>query len=420
MGFFQKLFGMGGNAKPPLPEKTELQLKDVKIVAEQEAQKKLAPFLANAKTKIGGILSELEQIKKIAEEFSRKPIKTENPQHEKIAKQMKENYFLRIPKILDEIKKPGTLDFESVREFHVRLQKSVMQITKITSDNRYLIFFYKEEFERLGGPIKALAEAMDELGNEIGRNSEVHSTGKKINDALEEISRWEGQLLENTAAARRIGQELEDREKNFDANAYGNAEGACKRAENGISRNGMQISKIKGEIAGILLPLERLLRKYEKNAPDKRNAKIAKNYYENHLGALMAEDGKVSGLHAICDEIDKMLSENTLSEDERDRKKHQEIFQRIRQGEVLENRQKLLQLQEEAELLNADLIAKRKVLSEIGKKSADIDARKAERRKLENERSEMLEKIDSQRLQLCESMGALSGKQVVIVPRESG
>ena len=101
---------------------------------------------------------------------------------------MKENYFERIPKLLSQMDAPKEINFTNLQEFHARSVAIISQIEKITSDNRYLIFFFREEFEKLGGPVKSLAKKVDEFGKGILENQKYLEEAENSIRILENIN----------------------------------------------------------------------------------------------------------------------------------------------------------------------------------------------------------------------------------------
>lgn len=348
----RKLFAGGKNEKKPqepLPKEMRLSPKDLEPYLQAELDLRLKGFYGKADGRIKAIIALFKEIEAAALEFSKKTLSVENPQYEKIAKQMKENYFSRIPKILGGVKRPEKMDYESIMKFHGETLQAMLQITKITSDNRYLVIFYKEEFGKLGGPIKALSEEEDALGKLVAENSPTYESAGRIGSSIrtahaliaeiEEKNLRKAGLeagLEESAGRYRKSEEESEMEKAIILDRR-------KKELEGI------ISGYKGGIAALIQPMERLLRKFEKASSDRKLGKTADAYLKDHLAAARSEGIELSELRALCTEIGKLLVENKIEEEARDKNKHLGIIRRILAGEVRELMERLGKAERELE-----------------------------------------------------------------------
>lgn len=415
--FLKKIFGESPREAPAKERaliKTDLP--GLESLIERKRDEALSPFFREANSKLDSILSLFMQVGRAADEFSKKPLKVENPQHEKIARQMKENYFVRIPKILSGVKKPKHVDYEEISRFHSETLRAMQDLTKITSDNRYLIFFYREEFERLGGPVKALAQESDALGALLEGNSTHFREGKALLEDARALLEEEKKLAEKKGDLAHAVAEAGAAKGRYIEGDEGNARRRASEHGLRIADIEGQISHIKTEIASLMLPLARLLRKFEKTSQEKALSKTAAGYLEDHLVAMRSEDPGLPRLIAVCGEIERLIEENKLVEEQKDRAKHSEIIGRIKAGAA----EALLSNLKSAEQVKMKLDSE---LKDLEKELARFEALKDEVARFEGkvlgeeEALKAQEKIVAARKgSLSERAGAYIGSGIELLP----
>ncbi|MFH1257429.1 MAG: hypothetical protein ABIG96_00780 [Candidatus Micrarchaeota archaeon] len=333
MGFLEAIFGK----KEKEPEKpAAMEFPKIRGEAQRELDSKMKIFYEEAPGDVERIWEKLAEIREVLEGFSKKPIKTENPQHENIAKQMKENFFVRLPKIIGNVRKPEGKEFRDYREFHSQIVQAMAQITKITSDNRYLLFFFKEEFEKLGGPVKDLVKLVDGMGEDL------QEEGKKLDGfeaLMKEVEAYEAEGKRISEAEGKIAKnrmEISQLEAQLEKSGKKGTEARKIELENAAADLRRASSAKRDTIASIILPLERIIRKYVKISAEKGNSKAAEAFLGDHMDAL-GKPGGMESLKIIAKEIDAMLSDGRLQEDAKDLHKHRESISRILSGELEES-----------------------------------------------------------------------------------
>ncbi len=388
MGFLDRILGKRReSAEGPKIQKLQVRLEDAEDAIQRELDLRMGPFYSDADMKIEGIMRLLAEVREIARAFANKPIKTENPQHEKIAKQMRDNFSKRIPKLLDDVKRPVKRDFEGVIKFHKDALKALQQLSKITYDNRYLPFFFKEEFEKLGGPVRNLAKAIEELGKGIEGSKKDYENANKYRSEIKRIDAErkrmpveEGRVSERLKAAEALVIQTDERERN---------KGEIEKIERESAGLHIEESKLRGEVASLVLPLERVLRKYERISLNKSHSAIVREVLRDHLDLLRGDGRK--GFMEICKELKEMLEEGKLQEDEKDKGKHLAVLRGIDDGRIDEL---ILKLEEIERKIDAE---------EEGKKQLRKKIDSEEQR--EREKTEKIDKIKREMAEITEAKG---------------
>ncbi|MFH1443031.1 MAG: hypothetical protein ABIG96_03270 [Candidatus Micrarchaeota archaeon] len=376
MDLLKKLLGGNSHAKPPgRPEKIILRLMELRPEIERRRTELLAPFYKESDAAIGEITGLFGKIGSAVGALSRKPIKAENPQYEKIAKQMKVNYFARIPKILEAVARPERIDFGGISNFHSTTVATMVQLTKITSDNRYLMYFYKEEFEALGEPIRQLALAEGDLGRAISGN------GKHFNEAhiiFGGIADLEGAIAQAEKLIERESDLMKRIEKygGYDKKEEGDAARKLEELQKAGSEIDLEIAHQKTDIASLMQPLERPLRKFERIAIEKKHASLASGMADDHLAAMRNDGKTLPALKSLCAELERMLLDGKIEEGEKDKAKHLEILRKILEGRA------------EGMLMKLEAAEKRR--KEMGNAIMDAERKVEEFRKIQKDREELV------------------------------
>ncbi|MEK6954173.1 MAG: hypothetical protein AABX01_04140 [Candidatus Micrarchaeota archaeon] len=400
----------------------EIQIGEVNNLIERGLDLKLAPFVKNSQKTIGEITALFREIEGMAGEFSKKPLTVKDPQHEKIASQMRENYFVRIPKILGTIKKPEKIDFIAISDFHSETLSAMLQITKITSDNRYLIFFYKEEFGRMGGPIKELSEKADLLGGEISENAQKYQEAQAIYGMASgigihgaKIAELNGKIAELRIKIAKIGAELGDKKNRVNDGQDGEIEEKLGLLKSESARNGEEITHFKNRIGSLILPLERPLRKFEKISKDKKASLIARKYLRDHLIALKEEKPQLPDLMPIMDALEKMLRDGAIIEDEKDLAKHLEAILKIKGGAIGGWLNGLRQAEMMAEEIGGKIKGEQAKLDALLAKKGEASALEVELQKIQMEINDADALGVGEILMLSQKAGKFLGRDVKIV-----
>lgn len=363
MEFLKKLLGISNKPQEIKKEITEISLIESREFAIRARDAKLAPFYASSRQKVIEILDLFKEIQLRFGEFSRKEIKIETPEHEKIARQMKENYFERIPKLLSQINAPKGSDYSDLLEFHSQANGVISQIGKITSDNRYLIFFFREDFEKLEVPLRALAKKMDEFGREISLNEKYLKEFGDATGILEKIIGLESEIVK----AKEAKMEMEGNAKGL-LEKQGKQEDGIE-TEIGLEKSKIldlenQISRERGEIANIILPLQRVFRKFSRIALEKRLSLLSDEFSNDYFGEISGEAGDRKLLELI-EEVGKQLISGNISEDTKDREKHLELIARIKAGAIAASLERLRPLESSKMLAQESL---KNLEEELGKR----------------------------------------------------
>jgi hypothetical protein len=336
MGIFDIFFG-GKNKQTHIAEqrpKIEMQIDEITDFISKKSQSKLEPFISGAEGEISQILTEFKEIGIIAKELSVKPVKTENPTHERIARQMKENYSERLPKILSAIKAPEKNDYPEIQKFHSQVVGQLISITKITSDNRYLPFFFKEEFEKLGEPVRRLATTVDALGKRLAESGGFFREGEGFRAEIGKIGKLKLEESQNSSRAAELEIALKEKNSKLDLGKKAELGSKVDDSIKALAELENRQSEVKSGITALVSPLERVLRKYEKITEEAGKIKIIDDFLKDQIGTLGESGASLKEFERVCSELKKALEEDRLKEDSKDKGKHLELLEKIRTGKL--------------------------------------------------------------------------------------
>ncbi|MBI5229375.1 hypothetical protein HY991_04645 [Candidatus Micrarchaeota archaeon] len=322
MGFFDYFLGKKKESSPasaPQPETKPLELSfsELEEFLDKEKEKSLAEIYPSSSELIQEILGEIHSLAAVLKDFEQKEVR-KDMDHYRIAIQMKENFFKRVPALL-EIKAPETISFDSLVHFHSRLFHSIASITKITSDNRYLIAFFGSDMDRIGKSMKSLASLNDELKKEIDSKASVVQEFNSVKDHLHEIRNLEYELEVSEKNKFKFEQEavvLEKEKKELETELIENKQ----KAEAELAALERDVSSTKDVFISVVSPLERPLRKFERICLEKEQLNAVKKLLDSPVDFLLSENGE-KAFKALLEKLKKAVDADFIEKDTRVREK---------------------------------------------------------------------------------------------------
>ncbi len=345
MGFFDFLFGQ----KKPVPqtapgagtgnepgEARQLSLQELSALVEENREKFMPEIVPQCEKIAEKAREEINSLHDDLADFSRVQLDPQM-QHYNIARQMKPEFEKRAPQALDSLKFPSAQTFGECERFHRDLATLIVQFTKISSDNRYLLVLFPENFKEIGNRMKNLASISDELGKTI----EPKKTGAQKFDAISSGIRELASASEKIAAAKQEEQkaeselaqgkaELERAQKNIEN------QGPSFRAREKILRLEEEEKTARQKLRGIFSPLEHSLKKYARICGDNREAKAAAEYAEDAEAAAMNEPAGQPMLAKICAGAKESLETGGMEKDEKAKAKALAALQAACEGKTVE------------------------------------------------------------------------------------
>lgn len=309
MGLWERLFGGGGKKERAPPEEILLEWDGVPDFLEAEKKRVLEPHLPAAWRLMEGICAGFAELRREIGGLFLRPIETQQPNLQRIASQMRDNYVKRAMQAAEQINAPAQPGFGDVEKFHGQVVEALKNLNKTAFDNRYLIGFYKKDFEKLGEIVQPIARRADELGQWLEKQKpkvRAFETARKDweegEKLREEISGWRRKIAEAETDIRQLN----------DAGAS-DAEALKKKSEeNSRARFDAEarLSQAKSEAVGPVVPLQRLLRKYE-HACELKKKSVARKYAENAWLALH-DDARQQSLLSLCRDAKAMVAGGRL------------------------------------------------------------------------------------------------------------
>jgi len=274
----------------------------------------------------------------------------------KIAVQEKKNFLERFNTLTRSFTLPESET--NALEFTRELNQFVKTTAKSFSDNKYLYAFYRNEARAVGEAINALNATREEL-EQTRKQGETKTS--ECEALLQKISRLE-QTRASASKAARETQELSQKIEKLqaeNAEAEKQAEHAKKQAQRlqqEIQTAQKNASTLKQEAYNSLAPLERPLRKIQKNIQDKHLSRVANACSENFLKEAQRELSEQNSLTEII-EIAALL-ENKIKQVARDEKEEDKILKAInalRDGSVEKTLRKALEFEAQVTTLSKQL-----------------------------------------------------------------
>ena len=338
MDWLDKILGKAKKAQPQeAAEKTKEASVALEKIAEfltNERDKELSGALAGAPGKMAEIAADFEKLEADFTEMLSRPVQTQREEHRRIANHMKDNYLKRLPQILEKIRAPKAATYEAAAGFNAGVVESLQLLNKITADNRYLLFFYKNEFTALGKKLKETDSKAADFGKLVEslrptaeKYASAGAEAKKLIEGGEGLKKLKARMGEIERDAMAAAQKIEEA-------ASGKGAQKMEELEAKIIEAKKEEAALNSRASALLSPLERTFRKYEKNCTDKALLVILKAYREGPNEAVLAEKEGTPGLVTLCKAVQRELEQGKTGEDAKAREKYLEIMGKIIAGEM--------------------------------------------------------------------------------------
>ncbi len=342
MGFFDFLFGQKKQAEP-MPEAEARQgqgrsvsLQELSLLVADTREKFLSGAVPQCAEIAEKAREETSALQDALSEFSRVQLDLQM-QHYNIARQMKPEFEKRAPATMNSLKFPESPAFGECERFHRDFSSAIAQFTKVSSDNRYLLVLFPENFKEIGNRMKNLAKLSDELGKAI----EPKKAGAQKFDALASRIRELGFAVEKIGAAKQdeqkaeaglaqAGVELEKARKNLEN------QGPSLKAREKALRLEEEEKTARQKLRSIFSPLEHSLKKYAKVCGDNREARAALEYAEDAEAAAMKEPAGQPMLAKICAGAKESLETGGMEKDQKSKDKALAALQAACGGKTVE------------------------------------------------------------------------------------
>lgn len=410
MGLWERLLGVEKKEEPPVEE--TLEWKKIPEFLRKEEEARLEPRIPEALRLMREINAGFGELKREISGLFRKPI--DSQQLQRIAVQMRENYVKRAAQAADEIQVPAEPAFENVEAFHEKLLGVLTALNKSASDNRYLIGFYKQDFERLAEIMKPIARQTDELREWLEATRPAVQAFEAANKTWEEGERLRNEIIK----WERKSLELEGELKLLPVSGASDEDSVKKKLEENslaqIDAEG-RLSRAKSEAVGPIIRLQRLLRKYEHACGDKKKAADARQYSENAWQALKEDSGQ-RALRLICAEMSELANASRLPIENKEKGALDDLRQVLSSDSFAEK----IAEADAAEARLAELRDSGKAFERLLAEENERARRKSElEKRIESEKAEAEEARKTMQATVAKTQDAVAtatGKDAVIIP----
>ncbi len=287
MGFFDSIFGKKtGGAEVG----GRINARELGAELRREEEKKLAGAHPECGSLCDRIRESFSEIENVTRELEKKNVDMD-PAFAKIAGGMKTNFVPRA-RSATKIELKGK-NYSDLLLFHEGAMRNLATLTKISSDNRYLFHFFKDEMGRLGDAVKRATKYADELK---GRLEARRKSAEPIENLRADAERFEGNFAE-LASLRTSIANIQDEigEKTERASKLVHDESGFRKLE------GINAGKAKARelISARLGALGRPLRKFERICADAWLRKLAGEYVSAPFETFAREDAEYPHLKSL-------------------------------------------------------------------------------------------------------------------------
>ena len=265
VGFFDFIFGKKTGAEG----KGKLSARELVAELRAEEEKKLEGAHAECRALCDGIIESFRKIEGITRALERKNVDMD-PALAKIAGGMKTNFVPRA-RAAAGVELKGK-SYPDLLLFHESAMRNLAALTKISSDNRYLFHFFKDEMGRLGDAAKRATKYADELKEKLEARKKRAEPIESLKGEVEEFEKNLRELEALKAGIARIQNEL--KEKTERASRLVSDDSGMKK----LGETRAQKDKARELISARIGALERPLRKFEKVSADAWLRKLAGEY----------------------------------------------------------------------------------------------------------------------------------------------
>ncbi|MEW6329566.1 MAG: hypothetical protein AB1468_05645 [Candidatus Micrarchaeota archaeon] len=287
MGFFDSIFGKktGGSEV-----KGRMNARALVAELRREEEKRLAGAHSECGPLCGRIMESFGEIENVARELEKKNVDMD-PAFAKIAGGMRTNFVPRARSATKiELKGEG---YSDLLLFHEAAMRNLATLTKISSDNRYLFHFFKEEMGRLGDAVKRATKYADELKERLDARRKSAEPVESLRAEAEKFEGKLGELANLKSSIAKIQDEV--REKTGRASKFVTDDSGFRK----IDETRAQKAKARELISARLGALERPLRKFEKICADAFLRKLAGEYVSAPFETFAREEAEYPHLKSL-------------------------------------------------------------------------------------------------------------------------
>ena len=354
MGLFDLIFGKPKTTKETQPAQVTLTVTDLKKAINESKERKIKDIYPMCQGLSNDAIVLIPKIKNAINKVKSKNIDKETRGYE-IAMQMKQKLAERAPGVLDTVKPMKEANLTNIILFHNTLNNAIVLITKITSDNRYLFFFFNEEMKEYGSLMKGLCNINDKIKQLIESKKEVFDEENKIFASLSKYENLQREMESILELDKKFGHEIEEQEKKKEHIGKEINERAVKSKEinQTISKRKEEIENLTRELANHLYRIERPIRKFKRITLNKHESTIIDTFLSNPLETYI-EYASGGELKKIFGELKESINKDK-NEESKEKEKTIYAIDKLIQESSINSALKISKLQEEMASDNSEL-----------------------------------------------------------------
>jgi len=356
MGILDFIFGKGKGATTSAAGPISLNMQDLKNIVMKRKEDQVKDIYPACKSLSSEALALLPKLKESVNKVKEKSIGKEIRGYE-IAVQMKQKFSERAPPTIDSIKPMKDANLQNLIQFHNSLNNAIVSITKITSDNRYLFFFFNDEMKEFGRLMKELCRINDEIRVRIESKKDVFDAENNIHS---EFSRYESLKSEHSSLSNLTGKmkhEVDEEGKKAEnlAKDMEGIAGSSNRLREEIKRLELEIEGLNKELVSPLYLLERPLKKYRRIAAEKWKINAVDELLSNPVSAYIRFASGEKAFESVFDDLKAQMSKRGIVEDKKTLDKAIQAIERLRQESMINSAINLSDLHKELSLRQSKL-----------------------------------------------------------------
>jgi len=412
MGILDFIFGKGKGDTASAAGPISLNMQDLKTAIMKRKEDQVKDIYPACKSLSSEAMALLPKLKESMNKVKEKSIGKEIRGYE-IAVQMKQKFSERAPPIIDSIRPMKDANLQNLVQFHNSLNSAIVSITKITSDNRYLFFFFNDEMKEFGKLMKELCGINDDIRARIESKKDVFDAENGI---ISEISKYESLKTEHSGLSNltnKMKHEVDEEGKK--------AENLAKDMEriadssNGlreeIKRLGLEIEGLNKELTSPLYLLERPLKKYRRIVAEKWKINAVDGLLSNPVDAYIRFASGEKAFESVFDDLKAQMLKKGIIEDKKTLDKAIHAIERLRQESMINSAINLSDLHKELSLRQSKL-------KEFEDRERELKKDLLEFEKKQKEYQKHLHQEESMEKRMHEAIAEIESKSSSFIRRE--
>ena len=329
-----------------------------------------------------------------------------------IAIQMKQKFSDRVPTIIDSIKPINEVNIKNIIMFHNSLNNAIVSVTKITSDNRYLFFFFNEEMKIFSKSMKELCNINDEIKQQIESKKDIFEEENKIHSFLSKYDSFQKEMKEILELDKKLKHEIEEdmKIKDYATDEMKKREQKYNELIKKIEGTEVTIEQLKKELTNYLALLERPIKKFKRTILNKQELRVIDELLSNPIETYVKAANKENELRKVIASLRESITKKTNEDDKKIIEKTVQAIDKLTQDSSINSAVQISELQKLLSLYNSEVQKivdlnreSEKILHEFERKNKEIQKNAKLKEEIENKTNKTVEEIENLSEEFIES-----------------